>query len=182
MEQDLNDLDDRDLATKFVELLTTHQRDLYAYINTLLLGNAAASDVLQDTNLDLWSRLSSFDFNRPFLPWAYGFAFQRVMAYRKSQYRSRLIFDDAMVSIISDAYTGTESSANARLAALRTCLDKLERGQYDLIRERYVGRLTVNALASRLGGSSNQISAKLYRIRKTLAKCIETTMAAEMRR
>lgn len=181
MTQQDNELDRRDTATRFVELLTAHQRDLYSYINTLLLGNSAALDVLQDTNLDLWSRLDNYDFNRPFLPWAYSFAFQRVLAYRKTQVRSRLVFDDAMVSFISDAYTGTESVADGRLMALRACLEKLEAKQHELIRERYVGKLSVNALASKMGSTANQISARLYRIRKTLAKCVEMAMAAEAR-
>lgn len=138
--------------------------------------------MLQDTNLDLWSRLSSFDFKRPFLPWAYAFAFQRVLAHRKSQHRSRIVFDDDIVSVISDAYIGSEVSADSRLVALRSCLEKLEGQQHELIRERYVGKLSVNTLAARLGGSANQISARLYRIRKTLAKCIEATLAAEAQR
>jgi pimeloyl-ACP methyl ester carboxylesterase len=33
--------DVRDRATRFVELLTSHQRDLYVYINTMLLGHSA---------------------------------------------------------------------------------------------------------------------------------------------
>ncbi len=64
----------QDRPQEFVKLLTAHQRDLYTYINTLLAGDFATADVLQDTNLDLWRRLEEFDFNRPFLPWAYGFA------------------------------------------------------------------------------------------------------------
>ena len=77
-------LSDRERATQFVNWLTSHQRDLYTYINTMLLGDSAAVDVLQDTNLDLWAHVDDFDFNRPFLPWAYTFAFHRVLAFRKS--------------------------------------------------------------------------------------------------
>ena len=56
----------RERATRFVQQLTIHQRELYTYINTLLVGQAAASDVLQDTNLDLWVRRENYDFQRPF--------------------------------------------------------------------------------------------------------------------
>ena len=50
----------------------------------MLLGDSAAVDVLQDTNLDLWAHIDDFDFARPFLPWAYTFAFHRVLAFRKA--------------------------------------------------------------------------------------------------
>ena len=85
MEDDKQYRESLDRPGEFVKLLTAHQRDLYAYINTLLVGDIATSDVLQDTNLDLWKRLDNYDFNRAFLPWAYGFAHQRVLAYRKTR-------------------------------------------------------------------------------------------------
>jgi RNA polymerase sigma-70 factor (ECF subfamily) len=174
-------VDPRDRATKFVELLTSHQRDLYAYVNTLLIGDGAAPDVLQDTNLDLWARLDDFDFGRPFLPWAYAFAYQRVLAYRKTQRRSRLVFSDEVVQLISDTYVNDPADADARLGALRTCLNKLDPQQKQLVRDRYVARMSVKSLAARIGSTANQISARLYRIRKTLAKCVESVLARELR-
>jgi RNA polymerase sigma-70 factor (ECF subfamily) len=171
----------QDRATKFVQMLTTHQRDLYAYINTLLVGQTAASDVLQDTNLDLWARLDDFDFKRPFLPWAYAFAYQRVLAFRKTQRRSKLVFSDEIVQLISDTYVEGTADADQRVGALQMCLDRLPPRQRQLIRDRYALAMSVNALAARLGCSANQISARLYRIRRALANCVETAMAKEMR-
>ena len=168
-----------DRPGEFVKLLTAHQRDLYAYINTLLVGNIATSDVLQDTNLDLWKRLDDYDFKRAFLPWAYGFAFQRVMAFRKTRSRSRLIFNDEVLQYISDAYVSDSISADVRIAALQKCLDKLKGKQNQLVRERYLSRTSVKAMATRLGSTASQISARLYRIRRTLAKCVEATLAEE---
>jgi RNA polymerase sigma-70 factor (ECF subfamily) len=181
MEFEKQDHDRRDRPQEFVKLLTAHQRDLYAYINTLLVGDTATADVLQDTNLDLWKRLDDFDFDRPFLPWAYGFAHQRVLAYRKTRRRSRLVFNDQVIQLISDAYISDLISADTRLSALQSCLDKLDEGQSRLIRDRYMGRVSVKMLAARLGSTASQISARLYRIRRTLAKCVETTLAAEGR-
>ena len=172
---------DRDRASRFVELLTSHQRDLYVYINTLLVGDSAAVDVLQDTNLDLWARLQSFDCTRPFLAWAYGFAFQRVLAFRKSRRRSRLVLSDDMMQLISEAYVRDTTSADVRLSALRTCLEKLDPDQGQLIRDRYIGKMSVKTIAARLGHTANQISARLYRIRQVLGRCIQTTLVAEMR-
>jgi RNA polymerase sigma-70 factor (ECF subfamily) len=170
-----------DRATKFVQLLTTYQRDLYAYINTLLVGQASASDVLQDTNLDLWARLKDYDFDRPFLPWAYAFAYQRVLAFRKKQRRSKLMFSDDIVKLISDTYVGSAADADQRVGALQSCLDRLPPRQRQLIRDRYAVTLSVNALAARLGCTANQISARLYRIRRSLAKCVDAAMSKEMR-
>src|SRR5262249_4584357 len=136
-------------------------------------------DVLQDTNLDLWARLGDFDWNRPFLPWAYGFAYQRVLAYRKTRQRSRLVFSDELLKLISDAYVGDRVSADARLAALQGCLDKLDHAENELIRERYMENMSVKMLASRSGNSPNQLSVRLYRIRHALAKCVARDLASD---
>src|SRR5690606_7072954 len=112
----------RDHTTKFVEMLTSHQRAMYAYICMLLMGDPGAADVLQDTNLDLWARAQEFDFERPFLPWAFGFARQRVLAYRKTRSRSRLVFGEEAINQIEGACAQQAVNADVRLAALQKCL------------------------------------------------------------
>lgn len=168
-------------AAAFVDLLTAHQRELYAYINSLLFGHSGAADVLQDTNLELWKQLGQFDFSRPFLPWALGFAFNAVMAFRRKLSRSRLVFSDETIRLISDAYRQDAADADLRVAALRGCVEKLDPTARQLIRERYMGRVPVQTIASDAGATANQISARLYRLRRQLARCVETTLAREAR-
>lgn len=170
-----------ELAARFVELLTSHQPKLHAYISTLMLGDPAAADVLQDTNIDLWSRAGDFDFDRPFLPWAFAFARQRVMAFRKSQSRSRLLFSDAAMARIDEECTRLASEADIRLQALQNCLKKLNERQSYLIGERYHGKISVKLLASRLGETAHNVASQLHRIRTALARCVDATMAAEER-
>lgn len=168
-----------EVAARFVELLTSHQRKLHAYICTLMLGDAAASDVLQDTNIDLWSKIQDFDFERPFLPWAFAFARQRVMAFRKSQSRSRLLFSDAAMARIDEECTRLAGEADTRLVALQNCLKKLNERQRHLIAERYNAKTSVKLLAARLGETAHNVASQLHRIRGALARCVDATMAAE---
>lgn len=166
-------------SMKFVELLTSHQRKLYGYIATMLLGDSASADVLQDTNLDLWMRAGDFDFNRPFLPWAFGFARQKVLAFRRSHCRSRLVFCDEAMDMIDDACMELAAEADDRLVALRDCVKKLSTQQSELVRERYVAKTSVRMIAARLCDSAQNISSRLHRIRKLLGKCIESSLAAK---
>jgi len=170
-----------DRSTRFVELLTAHQRKLYGYISTMLLGDPAAADVLQETNLDLWARLQDYDFDRPFLPWAFGFARQKVLAFRRSHCRSRLMFGEEALSLINEACMHYASEADDRLLALRICLQKLNPQQAALIRERYLAKTPVKLMAEHLDETVQNISSRLHRIRKSLAKCIDSTLAAEGR-
>ena len=104
----------RDDVAGFVDLLTSSQRSLFAYINTLVVGNSSAPDILQDTNLELWARRLDYDWSRPFLPWAYGFAYQLVLAYRKKQSRSKLVFSDEIVQQLRMCGTRGPSREMAR--------------------------------------------------------------------
>lgn len=167
----------RERSTQFIKLLTTHQPKLYAYISTMMFGDAAAADVLQDTNLHLWAQAGQFDFERPFLAWAFGFARQRVRAYRKSCGRSRLVFDDETLDLVSNKYLESADQVDDRLAALQKCLKRLSADQVELIRERYMGKTAVQAIAARLNDSAHNVSSRLHRIRKNLAKCVERTLA-----
>ncbi|MCA9235190.1 MAG: sigma-70 family RNA polymerase sigma factor [Planctomycetales bacterium] len=169
----------RDRTTVFVELLTSHQRSLYAYICTLLMGDAGAADVLQDTNLDLWARAEEFDMERPFLPWAFGFARQRVLAYRKSRSRSRLVFGEEAINRIEDSCMNFAADADARLAALQKCLRKLDDKNARLIQERYVAKSSLRIMAARLGDTADNISLRLHRIRKRLSRCVQSSLAME---
>jgi RNA polymerase sigma-70 factor (ECF subfamily) len=170
-----------DLAAKFVELLTSHQPKLHAYISTLMLGDPSAADVLQETNIDLWSRAINYNFERPFLPWAFAFARQRVMAFRKSQSRSRLLFSDAAMARIDEECTRLAGEADSRLLALQGCLKKLNERQSYLIGERYHTKTSVKMLAARLGETAHNVASQLHRIRAALARCVDATLAAEER-
>jgi RNA polymerase sigma-70 factor, ECF subfamily len=171
----------RERTTEFIKLLTSHQPQIYAYIATMLFGDAGAADVLQDTNLHLWAQAEQYDVDRPFLPWAFGFARQRVMAYRKTCVRSRLVFCDDALDILNIRCVQASDTIDDRLTALQKCLAQLSTAQADLIRERYTARTSVKTIASRMNDSAHNISTRLHRIRKILAGCVERTLKIEGR-
>ena len=170
---------------EFVRLLTGTQSRLYAYICTLMGAAAPARDVLQETNLVLWDKAQEYDPARPFLPWAYRIAYLQVLAYRKRCARSRLVFDEELVSAVAtefarvDARQQEDPMQDRRLEALDHCLGKLAAGGRSLIEERYRRGAPVEQIARRLRKAPNVVSASLYRIRKALHACIEARLAAE---
>ena len=168
-----------DRTGQFVQLLTTHQPQIYAYIASALFGDSAASDVLQDTNLSLWAQVDRYDFSRPFLPWAFGFARQQVMAYRKKCSRSRLVFCDEAVDLLTDHFITSSTHVDSRLAALERCLKRLSPPQTELIHDRYSAKTPVQVIASRLEVPAHAISSRLHRIRKILVACVQQSIASE---
>ena len=166
-------MDDRKKQASFVERLTASQQPLYAYINTLLCGDSHVRDVLQETNVELWLKADQYDPEKPFLPWAYRFAYFRVLTHRKSQGNSKLVFSDDLLQVVDESYRAAPENSDERLAALSTCLDKLKPSQRDLIRLKYEEGRPAAEIAHRVGASETQIGGRLYRVRRLLSECIE---------
>lgn len=162
----------------FMRLLTGCQSQLYAYLCSLTGNGASAQNVLQETNLVLWDKAADYDPRRPFLPWAYTFAYLQVMAWRKKRQRDRLVFDEDLLARISDSFSRREGAGDRRLDALEGCMQGLEPEQRTLVDRRYVRGDSVNNIARDIGKGPNVVSAALYRIRKTLMDCIQGKLAS----
>jgi RNA polymerase sigma-70 factor (ECF subfamily) len=163
----------------FVQLLTGNQSRLYAYICSLLGGAGGARDVLQETNLVLWDKAHEYDPARPFLPWAYRISYLQVLAYRKRCVRSRLVFDEHLVSTVAQEFLRRDDEHDRQLEALGQCLETLTGPRRELVDRRYRHGETVEQIAGRLRKAPNVVSASLYRIRKALLDCIEARLATE---
>jgi RNA polymerase sigma-70 factor (ECF subfamily) len=169
----------RGRTSEFMQALTGAQSRLYAYICSLIGGDAGARDVLQEANVVLWDKAHEYDPGRPFLPWAYRIAYLQVLAYRKRCARSRLVFDEQLVSEVAQEFLRRDEDHDRQLDALDHCLDKLTGPRRELLDRRYRHGETVDRIASRLRKTPNVVSASLYRIRKALLECIEARLATE---
>ena len=167
-----------DRLSLFVEQLTAAQSALYGYIHAALANGADVSDVLQETNRVLWKKAESYDFSRPFLPWAFRVAHFEVLAFRKRQNRDRLVFDEELLEKISEEYA-RQVPGGPEFSALEACLAKLTPEQRNLVESRYTQGQSVAQIAHTHGKAANAVSALLYRIRTLLAECIAKEGAEE---
>ena len=62
-------------------------------------------------------------------------------------------------------------------AALDKCMGKLNANQRELIKERYTPGLSVEQYAATSGRSAGSLRIALLRIRESLRRCVETTLA-----
>jgi len=168
-------------SAEFVTQITKVQRQLHAFILSMVWNPAEAEDVLQETNLVLWEKAAEYDPSRPFLPWAMRFAQFQAMAWLKRHQRQqqRLVFDDELVQLLADEAVRDESAFEARRKALASCLQKLRPDQRDFIARRYEPDASVNAMAEAAGLTPKALSDRLRRIRRELLECIQRTLARE---
>lgn len=163
-------------AERFVQLLTSHQQTLYAYIRTLLPEADVASDVLQETNLVLWQRAGEFAPGSNFGGWARKVAYYQVLARYRDQGRERMTFDTELVAVLAREQEEQLSRYEERQRALQHCLSRLSEPSRDLIRRRYAPGGSVQVIAQELGRSVGAISQALYRIRQSLVDCLQSSL------
>ena len=90
-------------GAEFMRHLTGCQSQLYAYICSLTGNSIAAQNVLQEANLVLWDKAGDYDPSRPFLPWAYTFAYMQVLAWRKKRRRGSEFCSSSRISMARSA-------------------------------------------------------------------------------
>jgi RNA polymerase sigma-70 factor (ECF subfamily) len=168
-----------DPSAEFIGHITRAQRALHAFIFTLVRSAADADDVLQETNLVLWRKAAEFDPTREFMPWAFRIAQFQAMAHLKKLQRSRVFFDDELLSRLADEAVAEFADLDARRRALAGCLHKLPEPQRALIAQRYEPSACVNDLARARATTPKALSEMLRRIRHTLTLCVERSLRQE---
>jgi RNA polymerase sigma-70 factor (ECF subfamily) len=168
-------------SAKFIAEITRNQRQLHAFVLSMVWHPVEADDVLQETNLVLWQKAAEFDESRPFLPWAIRFAQFQALAHLKRLHRQhgRLLIDDDLAKIMADEAAAEERIYEVRRIALANCLQKLTARQRELVWRRYEPDATVADMATAAKIAPKALSERLRRIRHTLLECVRKTLAEE---
>ncbi len=162
-----------DSTLQFADLLTTHQKRLFSYIVSLLGRSESAWDVLQETNWVLLEKRSEFEFGTSFINWALTVAQFQTMAWLRDQKRDRLIVTPEIVEMMVDDALEINNQDDLREQALKVCIQSLSDQHRELIHVRYVRSEKLADLAIQTGRTINALKQMLFRIRQTLAKCVE---------
>ena len=166
----------RDRDELLVRLLLRHQDDLFRYIFCLLPNREDAKDVLQETSIAIYRKFAAYDDEKPFLAWAFGFAYLEVLKQRERKSRENRPFSDELVSLLARERISRQESLDARLQVLDGCLKELPPADRELIHHRYVLNSPIDALLDRFKTSRRTLFRNLDRIRRTLFVCINRKM------
>lgn len=164
-------------SAEFVTELTRHQRQLHAFILTMVWDFEEADDLLQETNLALWRKADEFDATRDFLPWAMQFARFQVKAWLKRRQRVPPAFNDAAIDRLMHRSIDAAAQDDARRSALEDCLQRLPDAQRRLLAKRYSPDVSVAEMAREQGMNPAALSQALRRIRIALLTCIERKLS-----
>jgi RNA polymerase sigma-70 factor (ECF subfamily) len=166
-------------AELFVRLLSRHQDDLFRYIFALLPHEEDARDVLQETSVALYRKFAEYDPAKPFLAWAYRFAYLEVLKQRERNQRGSRLLDPALVERLARERESLEPVLQERLRALELCLEELSAADRELVRQRYQEKSDTEALMQQFETSRRTLFRKLDHVRRVLFDCISRRTARE---
>jgi RNA polymerase sigma-70 factor (ECF subfamily) len=182
----IDDCPDRlaDERTAFHQLFVKNQRQVFAYILTLLPRMSDAEEVFQQACVVILGKASQFKASQvaagaDFFRWACQIAKYEVYNYRRRRATQQVCFSDALLDQLAARRLEGGDALEAELDALRRCVDILPPADRELIRQRYARRVTSRALALELGRPESSVYKAIHRIRRLLRECVERAVAQE---
>ena len=163
----------------FGQLVGLYQARLRAFVARYVTRPDEVFDIVQEGFIDAMQHLDRFDLDKDFGPWLRAICRNRML----NHFRSTKVRQTAAAALVGEALQETWGSMEddledgvERVAALRRCIDKLEKTQRDLVELRYRREIPMNDLARKLGRSAAALSMALFRIRAALEKCMEKNL------
>lgn len=157
---------------EFLKLVTEHQDRLYFYILTLIGDRNHVDEVLQETNYQIWKKSHEFVPGTNFKAWVFRIAHFQVMCFRQRHMRDHLVFCMETIEKLSYETSDFDGSFEDRKKFLGECLDALSESNRQAVLGHYGEHRTLEEIGKAIGKTPNAVAQLLFRIRKTLLKCI----------
>jgi len=165
-------MEQKNQERQFTNLLTTHRRQLYAFIFSLLADHADAEDVYQRCSMIMWSKFDQFDTTCDFLPWAMGIAFYEVKNFLRVSSRDRHRFSEQLLNQLFERMSSPKNDHNSKMLSLEKCLKSLRKKDLWIVEQVYWERRKRESVAQEMGLKISALKTRVGRIRNQLRKCV----------
>lgn len=153
------------------------RKPLYAFIFVLTHNAADTDDIFQEASSILWRKFDQFEAGTHFLAWAKQIARNLVMDLRKKRGRHPVVeLDDKTVDLLAFRYQRVQDRVEDRIEALKSCVEKLDSGDRDLVKAVYDEGSPVKKIAKKSKVSVQRIYKRLGGIQGTLLRCVRRTL------
>lgn len=160
----------------FMSFVLPSQRNIYAYILSMVIHPCDADDILQDTLALMWEKFNEFEHGSDFAAWGKTIARYKVLNHLKKNKSAKVRFDDDVLKII-ESESGQMNYLSDRLTAMQRCLKKLSEKDRNLLRMRYYDDFSFKKIALKIGISKQSAYRSISRIHCKLVKCIKQVLA-----
>ncbi|MCA9237351.1 MAG: sigma-70 family RNA polymerase sigma factor [Planctomycetales bacterium] len=163
-------------SDEFVRLLTGAQVGLFRYICGLVGDPNDAGNILQEANIVLWRKAEEFRPGTSFDAWARSVALWQVKAWLRDRGRDRHVFSSELVSQLVQRPIASKDIEPSR-RALRVCVQSLNEGDKKMLVHRYFSNSAICEIAEQTQKTPAAVKSCLFRIRKSLRRCIERRLS-----
>ncbi len=161
----------------YVQLVTRHQREIYAFIRSMVPNASTVDDLLQETNIALLKAARRFKPDADFMPWATHIAYQKVIDHLRHEKRhGALVFDSSLADAVASRLGSMPVAAPERVEAMRGCLGKLPTADHMLLIRRYQHGETLREIARSEKRSESGLQNHFGKLRQMLRHCIRLTL------
>jgi RNA polymerase sigma-70 factor (ECF subfamily) len=167
---------DNERHANFLRLYASSEGALHTFVRSLVPTRQMALEVVQDVILVLWNK---FEDTTAFQPWAFGVAKKVALQHLRRVSRDRHVFDDDLVHRLSEESAARVEVHDRHREALQNCLQKLPEPQRDLVLSAYAPGVRIDELAAERGQTPMALYKILHRIRQSLLRCVDRTLATE---
>ncbi|MEO0452822.1 MAG: sigma factor [Verrucomicrobiota bacterium] len=171
--------EERSRQKLLVGLLLKHQRAMFAYIFSLVPNKSDADDILQETCLTIHEKFDDFEEGTNFLLWANRISYWKVRESRQKFARSKVIFSDAVMELVSLTDEKMQREDPVRHEALAHCLKKLKDRDRRMILARYEPDGGAEEAARVSERSLTATYKALGRIKRVLFDCVSQRAALD---
>ena len=165
-----------DSVKTFMELILSSQKEIYAYIISLLISPSDADDILQETLTVMWKKFEEFERGTNFVAWGKQIARYKIMSHLQKNRASRLCFDSDVLKLIESNSSQIDNFSD-RNEALKKCLQKLHEKHRSILKMRYSQDMSFKQMALVFGIAKQSVYRMVSRIHALLASCIKSTLA-----
>lgn len=166
-------------TTQFLKLLGECNRQISAYIFSVVQNFEDANDILQQTIGIMWQKFDEFELGTDFASWGVKIAHFQILSYRRKKSSQKVFFSDNIFQQIDEVAQKRSVQSDERLKYLRQCLKKLVHTDLMLLKNRFEQNLPVKSLAEHTDKSIQHVYRRLAKIQLLLYKCIQRNMAEE---
>jgi len=175
MKEDPENINDN--TELFMGLALSSQKEIYAFILSLVVSPSDADDILQETLTVMWRKFVEFERGTNFVAWGKQIARFKILDYLRKNRTSKFCFDSDVLKIIESNSSQIDNLSD-RNQAMKQCIQKLPEKYKSIVKMRYARDMSFKQIALKYGVSKQSMFRMVGRIHVLLAKCIKNTLAA----
>jgi RNA polymerase sigma-70 factor (ECF subfamily) len=168
----------------FSQLVRLYQAKIRGYLGRFVRGADAVDDLAQETFIAAFRSITAYRQDSSVAHWLLGIARNLALKHLRDDQRRRSHEADSFEAAFarwSEERLGADEAGEARheevMAALRSCMDGLQKHSAGMIRDSYYKGRTAAEIARENGKTEGAVWVTMMRIRQTLRECIGARIA-----